>query len=181
ATAASWTSAVRDPTDSSRRRGPTVASAPAATTMQYDRLPRLTFTFMRFFGGSPGRRADQCTRLPGFQAGETAVVDTLTARVTRGEGNCSPSLPLRHRGRRRRLDEVHFQDGRRDEHDQLTTRGLRGSGLEQPAEHGDVPEERYLACLVDVQVRCHAADNESLPFLDEDLGLRLPLVDGGRT
>src|SRR5262245_10986910 len=77
---------MRLPTLSSRRRAPTVASAPAATTMRYDRLPRLTSTFMWSLRRLARAARRPITRLSGFQAGETGVGDALlSARVPHGE------------------------------------------------------------------------------------------------
>src|SRR3989442_8729729 len=83
-------------------------------------------------------------------------------------------------GRRRNLRDVGLQDRRRDEHDQLTARGLRGDGLEQPAEHRNVAEQGNLPRLVGVQVGGHAADHEAFPLFDQDLGLGATLVDDRR-
>src|SRR5262245_32779928 len=44
---ASVTRAARRPPTTARRRSPTLPRAPASTTMEYDKAPRLTETFMR--------------------------------------------------------------------------------------------------------------------------------------
>src|SRR5207253_4814020 len=90
------------------------------------------------------------------------------------------TLLLRGRGRRWGLRRIDLQDRRRDEHDELAARGLRGRRLEQPSEDGNVAEQRKLPHLVGVEVRRHAADDQTLAFLDENLGLRLTLVDDRR-
>src|SRR5262245_64080714 len=74
-TAASLTSAVRAPRRRSRRRGPTLASSPEATTTRYDRLPRLTSTIIGFFPAiGPAGANRRPIRLSGFQGGEIGVV-----------------------------------------------------------------------------------------------------------
>src|SRR5215475_5110531 len=93
-TAASLTSAVRAPRRRSRRRGPTLASSPEATTTRYDRLPRLTSTIIWIFpttrpSGGANRRP---IRLPGFQGGEIAVLRLLaTYFLGAGGGACAVS------------------------------------------------------------------------------------------
>src|SRR5438105_1226179 len=150
--------------------------------MQYDRLPRLTSTIIwisrRFAPGGANRRP---IRLPGFQGGEISVVKILAVgtRSRRGTGT-SRSSRLLLRGRGLRLRRLDLEDRRRDEHDQLTARGLRGRLLEQPPDDGNIAEERDLPRLVLVQVRRDAADDQTLTFLDQDLGFRLALVDDRR-
>src|SRR5947209_6536608 len=73
--APSLTSAARLPRRSSRNRSPTLWSAPDATTIRYDRLPRLTSTIIWIFLAiRPGRVSRRPTRLPGFQASEIGLV-----------------------------------------------------------------------------------------------------------
>src|SRR2546426_8170622 len=73
--APSLTSAARLPRRSSRNRSPTLWSAPDATTIRYDRLPRLTSTIIWIFPAiRPGRVSRRPTRLPGFQASEIGLV-----------------------------------------------------------------------------------------------------------
>src|SRR5438105_5251105 len=150
--AASVTSAARRPTPSARRRSPTPARAPASTTIEYEWLPRLT---------------------------ETIMAPRRGARSRRGAAN-DGSLPGRCRSRDRCGGGVPPEDRRGDEHDQLGGVVAVTSLLEQPAEDRDVAEERDAADrLLALAVR-HAADHQPLAFLDEHLGLRLALVDGGR-
>src|SRR6266481_1982444 len=87
--AASLTSAAREPRRSSRRRSPTLWSAPAATTMRYDRLPRLTSTIIWISRplAPNGRRAAQ-SGYQVFQGGEIGVVvgrEGLTVGFAHGE------------------------------------------------------------------------------------------------
>src|SRR5437660_820294 len=123
------------------------------------------------------------------QARREAVDDRhegLTVGPARGKEPKHPAhgdyftLLLRGRGRRWGLRRVDLQDRRRDEHDELAARGLRGRRLEQPSEDGNVAEQRKLPHLVGIEVRRHAADDQTLAFLDENLGLRLTLVDDRR-
>src|SRR5437660_7678840 len=73
--APSLTSAARLPRRSSLSRSPTLWSAPDATTIRYDRLPRLTSTIIWIFLAiRPGRVSRRPTRLPGFQGSEIGVV-----------------------------------------------------------------------------------------------------------
>src|SRR5438445_3663242 len=110
----------------------------------------------------------------------------LTVGLARGKEPKHPAhgdyftLLLRGRGRRWGLRRIDLQDRRRDEHDELAARGLRGRRLEQPSEDGNVAEQRKLPHLVGIEVRRHAADDQTLAFLDENLGLRLTLVDDRR-
>src|SRR5215813_4629883 len=121
-TAASLTSAVRAPRRRSRRRGPTLASSPEATTTRYDRLPRLTSTIIWFFRrfAPPGERI---AAQSGYQV----------FRIWRDSCAAAPR-DLLPRGWRHRLRGLDLQDGGRDEHDQLAARGLRRGLLEQPAD-----------------------------------------------
>src|SRR5207237_8522315 len=73
--APSLTSAARLPRRSSLSRSPTLWSAPDATTIRYDRLPRLTSTIIWIFLAiRPGRVSRRPTRLPGFQGSEIGLV-----------------------------------------------------------------------------------------------------------
>src|SRR5439155_1335165 len=147
---------------------------------------RLTSTIIwisrRFAPGGANRRP---IRLPGFQGGEISVVKILAVgtRSRRGTGT-SRSSRLLLRGRGLRLRRLDLEDRRRDEHDQLTARGLRGRLLEQPPDDGNIAEERDLPRLVLVQVRRDAAadgrvrdffterDRGSAVFHGDDLGAR---------
>src|SRR5438105_3281813 len=150
--AASVTSAARRPTPSARRRSPTPARAPGSTTIEYEWLPRLT---------------------------ETIMAPRRGARSRQGAAN-DGSWPARCRSRDRGGGGVPPEDRRGDEHDQFGGVVAVASLLEQPAEDRDVAEERDAADrLLALAVR-HAADHQPLAFLDEHLGLRLALVDGGR-
>src|SRR5438128_1737876 len=119
------------------------------------------------------------------QARRDAVDDRhegLTVGLARGKEPKHPAhgdyftLLLRGWGRRWCLRRFDLQDRGRDEHDQLTARGLRGCLLEQPPEDGNVAEKRDLPRLVLIEVRRHAADDQTLAFLDQDFGLCLALV-----
>src|SRR5881409_1503222 len=135
--------------------------------MRYDRLPRLTSTIIWILSAiRPGGATRLPIKLPGFQSCEIGVVRLL--------------VDLLLWGRRLRLCRIDLQDRGRDEHDQLTARGLRGRLLEQPPDDGNIAEERDLPRLVLVQVRRDAADDQTLTFLDQDLGFRLALVDDRR-
>src|SRR5438552_15698966 len=73
--APSLTSAARLPRRSSLSRSPTLWSAPDATTIRYDRLPRLTSTIIWIFLTiRPGRVSRRPTRLPGLQGSEIRLV-----------------------------------------------------------------------------------------------------------
>src|SRR3989442_7435521 len=73
--ARSLTSAARLPRRSSRIRSRTLWSAPDATTIRYDRLPRLTSTIIWIFLAIRPGRVSRCpTRLPGFQATAIGLV-----------------------------------------------------------------------------------------------------------
>src|SRR5207245_10143611 len=51
--------------------------------------------------------------------------------------------------------------------------------LDQPADDGDVAEQRHLAPALDVGPLGDPADDEGVAFLDEDQRVRAPLVDAG--
>src|SRR5213594_37627 len=65
----------------------------------------------------------------------------------------------------------------RDEDHELAARLGVFLLLEEPAEDRDVAEDGYLADVRGRQSLGHSSDDESVAVFDEDLGLRLSLVD----
>src|SRR5215475_3719051 len=71
-------------------------------------------------------------------------------------------------------------DDRRRHEDHELAAGLGGLLLlEEPADHRDVAEDRDLAHGIAREVLGDSADDEPVALLDQDLGLRLALVDDG--
>src|SRR5215467_3970173 len=71
-------------------------------------------------------------------------------------------------------------DDRRGQEEHELVRGLADLLLlEEPAKDRDVTEDRDLAYAVDRLVVGDSADDEAVARFDQDLGLRLALVDGG--
>src|SRR6266508_2523101 len=68
-------------------------------------------------------------------------------------------------------------EGRGDEDDELAAGLAVLLLLEEPADDGDIAEDRHLAHVRGRQPLGDAADDEAVAVFDQDLGLRLTLVD----
>src|SRR5512137_2923511 len=77
----------------------------------------------------------------------------------------------------RRLRAVGPKDGGRQEDHQLAAGLEVFTLLEEPAEYRDVAHQRHLANGLLLNVLRHATDDQSVTLSDEDLCLRLALVD----
>src|SRR5215470_5219388 len=125
----------------------------------------------------------------------SAIDEALVARRSEyhaARGRCRPpkcrtgsSLPRCGTGRggrrtrcRRRGDRL--QNGRRQENDQLPTCLEVLLLLEEVTEDRDVAEHRDLPDGVLVGAGRHPADDQAVTLANQNLGLRLPAVDGRR-